>query len=110
VAASAASFEQTSFRRLRIIEHLRQQGRARRCSCDRERRPAVSCLAYFAKIRFTIATNSTRAFIPPTQPAHAPAIQVIANLDRPAKPQELRFYVHSLAEARSQRRSMGFLL
>src|SRR6202162_3761098 len=35
------------------------------------------------------------AFIPPTQPAHAPAINVIAELDRLEKPQELRFNMHS---------------
>src|ERR1700680_4165109 len=35
------------------------------------------------------------AFIPPAQPAHAPAIQVIAKLDRLEKPQELRFNMHS---------------
>jgi len=34
-------------------------------------------------------------FIPPAQPAHAPAINVIAQLDRPEKPQELRFNMHS---------------
>jgi hypothetical protein len=35
------------------------------------------------------------AFIPSAQPAHAPAIQVITNLDRPAEPQELRLNMHS---------------
>ncbi len=35
------------------------------------------------------------AFIPPARPAHPPAIQVIAKRDRPAKPQEFRFNMHS---------------
>jgi hypothetical protein len=35
------------------------------------------------------------AFIPPAQPAHAPAIQVIAHLHRPKQSQELGFNMHS---------------
>jgi hypothetical protein len=35
------------------------------------------------------------AFIPTAQPAHPPAIQVIANLDRPIKSKELGFHLHS---------------
>ena len=58
------------------------------------------------------------AFIPPAQPAHAPAIEVIAYLNCPAKPQELRLNMHSplrtcmsLLEARSQPRDRwGFIL
>jgi hypothetical protein len=54
------------------------------------------------------------AFIPSAQPAHAPPIQVIAHLDRPAKPQELRLNMHSRSghaclstDEKSTPRSMG---
>jgi hypothetical protein len=50
------------------------------------------------------------ALIPPAQPAYLPAINVIAQLDRPKKPQESRVNLHSalrtcmaLPEAKSQR-------
>ena len=35
------------------------------------------------------------AFIPAAYPANAPAIDVIAKLDRPEKPKELRFDMHA---------------
>jgi hypothetical protein len=39
--------------------------------------------------------RTARGIYPPAQPAHSPSIDVIAQVDRPEKAQELRFNLHS---------------